>query len=99
MGRRIVVGLVVLMASARCGLDESGLDEGDAAPSFDGGKLDATLEAASDAGFAAPIASPLDVVVDVAPKEAGPCDEDGNACEPPAVPAGWAPVAYLENPN
>ena len=89
MGRALVA-VAIALACVSCGLDENGL-----APIGDGGPLeDVTSKdgAITDGGAS-------DVADSAPPIEAGPCDDDGGACNPPEVPAGWTPVAYVENPT
>jgi len=90
MGHRAVAALLVL-TSIQCGIDESGLLEGDAAQVIDAGGSDVT---SSD------VVQTQDALPDVPapPVEAGICDEDADYCQPTVVPAGWSPVAYAESP-
>ncbi len=96
MGLRVRFGVLVMLAGVGCGLDESGLEPGDAATSPDvPSAKDVTT---NDVTIDAPIVdAPPDVPLP--PVEAGVCDTDGNLCQPPDVPNGWTPVAYVENPT
>ena len=86
-----------------CGLDESGI-----VPGGDGGTiLDARLDSNPVDSpppvdgppiVDAPGDVPSDVPADVQPPvDAGVCATDANTCVAPDVPAGWSPVAYIEN--
>jgi hypothetical protein len=90
MGRR-VIGVLLVLTSIECGLDENGLLQTDASQS----DVITTTDGGSD------VVQTVDAPPDVPapPVEAGICDEDADYCQPSVVPSGWSPVAYAESPQ
>lgn len=99
VARILAVGPLLLVPAAACSLDEgqtgtsSGGDGGDAAALDVVTANDVTV---GDAPFSSDAIS-VDVLGDAPPADAGPCTTPMSACA--ALPGGWNPVAFVENPS
>ena len=92
---RVPCSIACAVLVAGCSLDEGGTS----ANAGDAGDLDVASGAdgaVDDAPFSSDVLA-VDVLGDAPPADAGPCTTPTSACG--GLPAGWNPVAFVENPT